>query len=144
MDFIRFAAPAGLVLERSGEVPDEIVLSFPLPREHDDAPRLTAAERAVLREVARGLSNPEIASRRGVSVRTVANQLAHLFQKLGVHSRLDALRVAGHRLGVAPNAHALAASGAPLGAGRDATSAALPPMRVRARARWPRAGTSSE
>jgi DNA-binding NarL/FixJ family response regulator len=52
--------------------------------------------------VSRGLSNAQIAARRRVSTRTVANQLARLFEKLGVHWRLDALRVAGHRLGMTP------------------------------------------
>ena len=50
---------------------------------------VTAAERAVLALAAAGLSNAETAARRGVSPRTVANQMASLFRKLGVHSRLE-------------------------------------------------------
>jgi DNA-binding NarL/FixJ family response regulator len=48
---------------------------------------LTEAERAVVSGVLRGLSNAQIAADRGASVRTVANQLASIFRKLGVRSR---------------------------------------------------------
>jgi DNA-binding CsgD family transcriptional regulator len=51
--------------------------------------RLTAAERAVTRALVTGRSNAEIAALRGVSVRTVANQLASIYEKLGVGSRLE-------------------------------------------------------
>lgn len=50
---------------------------------------VTPAERAVLGLAAAGLSNAQIAARRGVSPRTVANQLASAFRKLGVRSRLE-------------------------------------------------------
>ncbi len=50
--------------------------------------RLTAAECEVAHLIAAGLSNAEIARRRGVSPRTVANQAARIFRKLGVASRL--------------------------------------------------------
>lgn len=48
---------------------------------------LTAAERAVARAVLRGVTNADIASSRGTSTRTVANQLRNVFAKLGVRSR---------------------------------------------------------
>lgn len=51
--------------------------------------RLTGAEREVLRQVLAGLSNPEIACRRGRSPRTIANQVASIFGKLAVSSRLE-------------------------------------------------------
>lgn len=50
-------------------------------------PPLTDAERAVLRALLRGLSNEQIASQRGTSPRTIANQVAALYRKLGVRSR---------------------------------------------------------
>jgi len=53
---------------------------------------LTAAERAVAADVLRGWSNRRIAARRGVSERTVANQLAAAYRKLGVRSRLELAR----------------------------------------------------
>ncbi len=50
---------------------------------------LTEAERDTAIAACRGLSNAEISAQRGVSVRTVANQLASLFQKLGIRSRAE-------------------------------------------------------
>jgi len=68
---------------------DFVVLSFAIPR---DKPRdLSPAESRVAVLVALGRSNAEIAKMRGASVRTVANQVASLFRKLGVHSRLELL-----------------------------------------------------
>lgn len=48
---------------------------------------LTQAEREVAESVVRGHTNAEIARARGTSVRTVANQMRTLFEKLGVGSR---------------------------------------------------------
>lgn len=48
---------------------------------------LTPAEQQVARHAASGASNAEIARERGVSLRTVTNQLASVFDKLGVRSR---------------------------------------------------------
>jgi len=51
--------------------------------------RLTSAERAVALRAAAGESNQAIAQARGCSQRTVANQLAAIFEKLGVRSRAE-------------------------------------------------------
>src|SRR5262249_30051953 len=51
--------------------------------------RLSVAEREVARMVARGLSNQAIARARGASPRTIANQLASIYQKLGIDSRIQ-------------------------------------------------------
>lgn len=48
---------------------------------------LSPAERSVVELVRRGYSNSAIAALRGVSARTVANQLAAAYEKLGVSSR---------------------------------------------------------
>ena len=48
---------------------------------------LTDGERSVALLATEGLSNTDIAERRGCSVRTVANQLASVYKKLGVSSR---------------------------------------------------------
>lgn len=48
---------------------------------------VTASERKVAELAASGCSNREIAARRGTSARTVANQLASIYAKLGVQSR---------------------------------------------------------
>lgn len=50
---------------------------------------LSNAERAVMSGILEGRSNAEIAALRGTSVRTVANQVAKLFDKLGVRSRAE-------------------------------------------------------
>jgi DNA-binding CsgD family transcriptional regulator len=60
---------------------------------HVDGDRLgvlTPAERRILDHVARGLTNQQVASRLGVSARTVANHLYRAYQKLGVASRTEA------------------------------------------------------
>ncbi len=57
-----------------------------------EAPALTSAERAVAELALRGLSNAQIARARSTSARTVANQLASLFRKLGVGSRAELAR----------------------------------------------------
>jgi DNA-binding CsgD family transcriptional regulator len=56
-----------------------------------DLGRLTPAERAVARLVIEGLSNAEIARRRGTLVRTVEKQLYSINRKLGLTSRGDLL-----------------------------------------------------
>lgn len=53
---------------------------------------LTPAETRVARLYAEGLSQRDIALRHQVSPATVRNQLASVYQKLGVHSKLDLLR----------------------------------------------------
>jgi DNA-binding NarL/FixJ family response regulator len=70
---------------------DYVVLSFAKPRWSLPS-SLTPAEREVALLIRHGLSNAEIARARGVAVRTVANQVASLFQKLGVGSRLELAR----------------------------------------------------
>ena len=53
------------------------------------AGKLTRAERAVALHVLDGWSNARIAKARGVSIRTIANQLASLFRKTAVYSRAE-------------------------------------------------------
>ena len=50
---------------------------------------LTKAERDVVTGILRGESNGAIAKRRGTHVRTVANQVAGIFRKLGAGSRAE-------------------------------------------------------
>ncbi|QSQ21963.1 helix-turn-helix transcriptional regulator [Pyxidicoccus parkwayensis] len=52
-------------------------------------PQLTNAERDIVGRVLHGDSNRDIALARGTSVRTVANQLAAIYQKLSITSRAD-------------------------------------------------------
>lgn len=70
---------------QSGEY---LVLSFELGDETLPS-TLTPAERDVAASVLAGASNAEIAQQRGTTTRTIANQLASVFQKLGVESRAE-------------------------------------------------------
>ena len=64
------------------------IISWPVvPKSR--ASSLSTAEEAVLRGVAMGKSNAEIAEERGTSPRTVANQVAGLLRKFGVASRYE-------------------------------------------------------
>lgn len=59
--------------------------------------QLTPRELSALRLMADGRSNKEIASALGISERTVKTHLGHLFEKLGVTSRTEAVKVASRR-----------------------------------------------
>jgi two-component system, NarL family, nitrate/nitrite response regulator NarL len=80
--------------------PDELVIrvgrlirrSTPLDRHV--AAKLTKREHEVLRLLAEGLSPVEIAARLSVSRKTVLTHIDHILQKLGVHSRLEAVALA--------------------------------------------------
>ena len=77
----------------------------------NDNERLTEAERAIAPLVAKGYTNEEIARLRGTATRTVANQLAALYRKLDVTSRVEMARELDAQLeegdAVAPTAVAL-------------------------------------
>jgi DNA-binding NarL/FixJ family response regulator len=59
--------------------------------------QLTPRELATLRLMADGKANKEIATELGISDRTVKTHLGHLFEKLGVASRTEAIKVATRR-----------------------------------------------
>lgn len=63
---------------------DVVLLAFDAPKS-----RLTNAERAIAIQVLGGWSNARIARKRGVSIRTIANQIASLLKKLRVTSRTE-------------------------------------------------------
>ena len=58
---------------------------------------LSRRERETLALLADGLSNAEIAERLGISEKTVRNHLSHMFDKLGVWSRAQAIVFARER-----------------------------------------------
>lgn len=66
---------------------------------YQQAPRtaLTERESEVLRWVARGAANKEIAATLGITEPTVKAHLVHVFEKLGVENRTTAVRVAQER-----------------------------------------------
>ena len=59
--------------------------------------QLTPREMATLRLMADGKANKEIAAELSISERTVKTHLGHLFEKLGVTSRTEAIKVAMRR-----------------------------------------------
>ncbi|NLG76174.1 MAG: alpha/beta fold hydrolase [Xanthomonadaceae bacterium] len=65
----------------------------------EDLPELTSRENAILRLVASGEGNSEIAAQLFISEKTVRNHLTNIFEKLGVDSRAKAIVFArDHRL----------------------------------------------
>jgi DNA-binding NarL/FixJ family response regulator len=65
-----------------------------LERRPETATRLTEREREVLSVAAEGLTAREMAMRLGVQERTVTTHLGRIYEKLGVGTRVAALRVA--------------------------------------------------
>jgi DNA-binding NarL/FixJ family response regulator len=60
-------------------------------------PSLTMAERGVVLGMLTGATQREIARARGTAPRTIANQVASIFRKLGVGSRVELFAVLRHR-----------------------------------------------
>jgi len=58
------------------------------------APPLTEREREILRWLADGLQNKEIAQKLGISLATVRNHIHNMLEKLDVHSKLEAVSLA--------------------------------------------------
>ena len=73
-------------------VGDRPVVVLRTPEQSPQLSALTDAERAVAVLVARGLSNLQIAQRRGRSPRTVANQVRSVYTKLEIESRQQLAR----------------------------------------------------
>lgn len=95
---VKAAAAGEAVL--SPEVQRRVVRLLAARRvEVSERPTLTEREREVLRLVAEGLSNKEVAAALGLSPRTVQTHLQHVMHKLGAASRVDAV-VRGLRLGL--------------------------------------------
>jgi len=48
-------------------------------------------ERQIVRFIVEGCSNQEIANRMGLRLQTVKNHLSRIYEKIGVHSRAEAI-----------------------------------------------------
>lgn len=72
---------------------ESILAPKPTPRK-SPVDTLSEREREVLREVARGYTNQQIANDLGLSVKTVESYRARLMRKLGLKERADLVRVA--------------------------------------------------
>jgi two-component system response regulator DesR len=77
IEAVRLASAGRLVFVKQGD-------------DRSAAELLTARERDVLRELARGLSNPEVASELNLSRHTVKQHTSALYRKLGVRNRAEA------------------------------------------------------
>lgn len=87
IDAILHASRGGMHL--SPELAERVVRGLRTP-----IPRLTQRETEVLRLLATGATNQEIAQQLFVSGATVKSHLAHIFEKLGADSRARAVHVA--------------------------------------------------
>jgi len=56
--------------------------------------RFTPREREILQSIAAGLQNKEVAQHLGISPATVRNHVHNILEKLGVHSKLEAVSLA--------------------------------------------------
>jgi DNA-binding CsgD family transcriptional regulator len=69
-------------------------VTAPGPVSLPKAPPLTDREKEILRWVAAGLQNKEIAQKLGISLATVRNHIHNILEKLDVHSKLEAVSLA--------------------------------------------------
>lgn len=75
----------------TGQIARRVIEAFrrPAPRRVDEA-QLTARENEILRLLAQGYANKEIASQIEVGVSTVRTHIEHIYEKLHVHCRTQA------------------------------------------------------
>jgi len=64
------------------------------PAKHAPAPKLTEREMEVLRLVARGMNNRDIAKELFISENTLKNHVRNILEKLQIHSRMEAVMIA--------------------------------------------------
>jgi LuxR family maltose regulon positive regulatory protein len=104
LHLLRQAATAGIAPEYTSklvaafEQPDRIALMSTSPDSPQQSPRsqplvepLSERELEVLRLLATGLSNPEIAQKLFIATSTVRSHLKNIYGKLNVHRRWDAV-----------------------------------------------------
>ena len=91
---IRAAATGGIYIDPkiAAKVLGSVARPRTLPR--SGAPALSAREEEVLKLMAWGYSNKEIAARLDLSVKTIESHRAKAMQKLGVANRIDIVRYA--------------------------------------------------
>ena len=76
----------------TSEIARRVIASFRRqPAKSDPAIRLTPREEEILLLLSRGFVSKEIASKLGVSYETVRDHLKHIYEKLHVHSRGEAV-----------------------------------------------------
>jgi DNA-binding NarL/FixJ family response regulator len=76
----------------TGEIARRVIASFRRPPARNEAAiRLTPREEEILTLLSRGFVSKEIAGQLGVSYETVRDHLKHIYEKLHVHSRGEAV-----------------------------------------------------
>lgn len=76
----------------TAEIARKVITSFHrAPAEEHPADKLTARETEILDGLARGYVTKEIADKLGISATTVRFHLRHIYDKLHVHSRVEAV-----------------------------------------------------
>ena len=75
----------------TGEIARMLVGTFQKPLAKQYAASLSSREMEILMLVAKGLANKEIAGRLTLSIHTVSNHLRHIYEKLHVHCRAEAV-----------------------------------------------------
>jgi DNA-binding NarL/FixJ family response regulator len=80
------------VLSASSDTSLASRLGLRVPRAAKRAGELTAREREVHELLAQGLTNEEIARKLYISLSTTKVHVKHIYEKLGVRSRLEAAR----------------------------------------------------
>jgi HD-GYP domain-containing protein (c-di-GMP phosphodiesterase class II) len=101
VDGDRAAAELRALVERGALCPDAVRAVLAAAQQAVPAPArpggLTDREIEVLRLVARGLTNKEVASALGISPKTAGHHVQHVFEKLGVRTRAAATLMAMQR-----------------------------------------------
>jgi DNA-binding NarL/FixJ family response regulator len=94
---IRSVAAGGVYVDP--RIAGKLVNTFAPPKTsmHTATADLSERETAVLRLIAQGYTNKEIASQLGLSVKTVETYKSRSMEKLGLRSRVDIVRIAGER-----------------------------------------------
>ncbi len=73
----------------TGEIARKVIQSFRKKPERTE--ELTSREEEILQLLAKGLLSKEIAHQLGISVETVNSHLKHIYEKLHVRSRTEAV-----------------------------------------------------
>jgi DNA-binding NarL/FixJ family response regulator len=90
------AAAGGLAVIEPGELEPLLAASSPAPASAASV-ALTARELDVLRLIARGMRNKEIAAQLGIGEETTQGHVKNILSKLGLHDRTEAVAVAVRR-----------------------------------------------
>ena len=126
------ARGASAVLRKNATLAElSLAIAAVVRREPDPAPTLTPRQRQVLRLIAEGLDNAEIAQQLAISTRTARSHVSSVLERLGVQNRTQAA-VLALKKGMISFLLALGVAGALIGAAPPAV-AATPSQQLGAR-----------